>query len=924
MRYRKSGLVIVAVIVFLLSSVSSAQVSSQEKDLEKLVSSLMSAKTEKDRQVLLESRRDLQTVELLRAFRSRVEALMRQRDLAQALVAVELTQQLAEKLNDEQSLAFAVNMRGVIHFSRAEYPQATEAFQKHLSFSVVANDKAMTARTLHNLGTIKRFQADYAGALQWLMRSLEVAEKLGDKRILSGVLNSIGVVHRDQGNYGQALAFFERSLGISESINDTATMSLTLNNIGTIHGSLGSHRQALEYFEKTLKLAQASGDKSQIATALNNIGLSYYSLRDYERALDYYRQALTLREELKDQLRAALTLNNIGIIYREQGDYAKALEFYRRSLEIREKLDDQVGTANVLNHIGIIHQLQGDATPALQISNRVIEIANRLASPELLWRGYELAGRAHVTLKQYDEAQKAFSNSIETIEKMRDRVVGGELALQRFFEDKLHPYTAMVELTWNRNRPADVLTYAELAKARTLLDVLRNGRIHITKAMTPEDLETERSANAQLTLLNTEIYDESQKLKPNRERIAELEPRREKARLAYEAFLTGLYVKHPELKVKRGEATPITLAEAAEMLPNAETAFLEFVVAEDKSYLIVMARDSNKSQPQVTLHPLNITLKRLTEEVGEFRRMLAERDLTYQAKARELYDLLLKPAEDRLRRRKTLCIVPDKALWELPFQALQPRNGVHLIEDFALFYTPSLSVLRESMKKRARPSGASKTFFALANPDLGGKAELVNTSGTRERLAPLPEAETEVKTVAGLYGRANSRILIGADAREVQVKTDAPKYRVLHFATHGLLDGQNPMYSHLTLSQGADQSQEDGMLEAREIINLDLSADLAVLSACQMARGWVGAGEGVIGMSWAFFVAGVPTIVASQWKVDSVSTTNLMIDFHRRLTSRRPGAKADALRQASLGLLRSERYRHPYYWAAFVMVGDGW
>jgi CHAT domain-containing protein len=193
----------------------------------------------------------------------------------------------------------------------------------------------------------------------------------------------------------------------------------------------------------------------------------------------------------------------------------------------------------------------------------------------------------------------------------------------------------------------------------------------------------------------------------------------------------------------------------------------------------------------------------------------------------------------------------------------------------------------------------------------------------------LPETETEVKTVAALYGHANSRILIGADAREARVKTEAPNYRILHFATHGLLDGQNPMYSHLTLSQVGGESQEDGMLEAREIINLDLSADLAVLSACQMARGWVGAGEGVIGMSWAFFVAGVPTIVASQWKVDSDSTTVLMIDFHRRLTARtsqvrKRETKAEALRNASLVLLRSERYRHPFYWAGFVMVGDGW
>jgi CHAT domain-containing protein len=197
------------------------------------------------------------------------------------------------------------------------------------------------------------------------------------------------------------------------------------------------------------------------------------------------------------------------------------------------------------------------------------------------------------------------------------------------------------------------------------------------------------------------------------------------------------------------------------------------------------------------------------------------------------------------------------------------------------------------------------------------------------RFGPLPEAETEVKTLARLYGTANSRIFIGPEAREGIVKTEAPKYKVLHFATHGLLDNRNPMFSYLTLAQTAGDPNEDGLLEAREIINMDLPARLAVLSACQTARGRVGAGEGVIGMSWALFVAGVPTTVASQWKVDSASTTSLMIDFHRRLTMRPANpklkeAKAEALRQAELGLLRSERYRHPFYWAGFVMIGDGW
>ena len=381
-------------------------------------------------------------------------------------------------------------------------------YEKHLSLNVTMRDPALTARTLNNIGTTKRLLGDYAPALEYLLRALKIAEEVGDKAILS----------------------------------------YTLNNIGTVHGSQGNHPQAQEYFQKTLKLGQTSGDKPMIANALNNIGATHYYQRDYERALEYYRQCLVLREELNDKRMAALTLNNIGIVYREQGDYARALEYYRQSLALREKFEDQAGTATVLNHIGIVHYHLGDFKQALQISGRVIEIATRLLSPELLWRGYELAGRAYSGLQQFDEAEKSLANSIDTIEKMRHRVGGGELARQRFFEDKIPPYTAMFELWFKRNRPIEALSFAELAKARSLLDVLRNGRVHITKAMTTEEQELERTSNAELNVLNSQLHAERQRPQPNRERIAELEPLREKARLAHEAFLTSLYLKHPELE----------------------------------------------------------------------------------------------------------------------------------------------------------------------------------------------------------------------------------------------------------------------------------------------------------------------------------------------------------------------------------------
>jgi CHAT domain-containing protein len=176
-----------------------------------------------------------------------------------------------------------------------------------------------------------------------------------------------------------------------------------------------------------------------------------------------------------------------------------------------------------------------------------------------------------------------------------------------------------------------------------------------------------------------------------------------------------------------------------------------------------------------------------------------------------------------------------------------------------------------------------------------------------------------------LYGGARSKVYVGAEAREGRLKAEATQARVLHFATHGTLNNASPMYSHLVLAQG--DTNEDGLLEAWELMQLDLKADLAVLSACETARGRFGAGEGIIGLTWAMFIAGVPSTVVSQWKVESASTRDLMLAFHRRMressgAAQSSATKAEALRHAALKLMKNPETSHPFYWAGFVLVGD--
>ena len=209
-------------------------------------------------------------------------------------------------------------------------------------------------------------------------------------------------------------------------------------------------------------------------------------------------------------------------------------------------------------------------------------------------------------------------------------------------------------------------------------------------------------------------------------------------------------------------------------------------------------------------------------------------------------------------------------------------------------------------------------FLAFGNPKLSG--ETVARFRVRYRdgkLDDLPDAETEVRAISKFYPK--NKVVVGRDATESFWQTQSPKYRILHLATHGLSDAEKPLYSHVLLS--ADGTQ-DGLIEAREISEMNLTAEMVVLSACETARGREIDGEGMVGLAWAFAAAGTPTILASNWKVDSPTTADLMIDFYAKLNEKSEISKAETLQKAVLNKLKNSKTNAPFYWSGFALYGD--
>lgn len=892
----------------------------------------------------------------------------RQNRAAQALDSLQKSLTVFEEAGDKRSTARELHHIALIHRSQGRPDQALDYAKRSLALGEEYGDKSLIAVALNNVGIVHKMQGRYDLALEFQRRSLALAEGINDRVILRDASTSIGNVYQAQGLYEQALDYYRRSRVLGEEIGDKAGVARAIYNIGAVYNFQGRYAEALACFQESIKIGEelgAAADKRDLAYNFHSLGRLYNSQGRYEQALEYYHKSLKIREEVNDRFGFGQTLNNIGIVYKSQGRYEQALEWFQKrlklaeemgakegvstslsnisdvhrqqarpdlaleylqkSLRLREEMGDRRGICVVLEKMAQVYQDKGDYPEMLKAGRRAVVQAEEINAPEELWKGQELVGRALRALNQTAEARQSFLAAIATVERVRREVAGGEQQQQSFLENRLSPWQGMVELLVSRREYAEALAFAERSKARVLLDALQTGRgAGLRQSLSQAERQSEEERRLKLVSLNSQLTGEARRDKPDPARVAVLRAEVEKARLAYEDFETGLYAAHPELKVQRGEAPVITTGELTALLPGDAGALLEYVVADDETYLFAVTKATGKSEADVRVYTLPVRREELAKQTEAFRQQLAGRDLGFRASALKLYELLLKPAEAQLRGKTNLVISPDNTLWDLPFQALLNGANRFLLEEAAVSYAPSLTVLREMSRRRKGrgAGGAPATLLALGNPlpgkGAGGAAAPALRGG---RLEALPEAEQEVKALGRLYGASRSRVYTGAEAREDRFKSEAGQVSILHFATHGLVDNGSPMYSHLALAAG--DTNEDGLLEAWELTRLDLKADLVVLSACETARGRAAAGEGMIGLSWAMFIAGVPSLVVSQWKVESAGTRELMVNFHRGLISPARPAKSEALRQAALKLMKNPETHHPFYWAGFVLVGEG-
>jgi CHAT domain-containing protein/TolA-binding protein len=737
---------------------------------------------------------------------------------------------------------------------------------------------------------------------------LEYRQALRPNRV-AGILSNIGMSLVARQEYSAAYQALSEAISLSK---EGATISRAENYLGRILEVQNDPALALEHFRRA---AQAQGSKPLTIEA-------HLSMVRALRALNRQDEAWT---EIETVGKLALGTPFKGLISQyyvmrtelqiDRGEMAGAEETLQKAIVFAREARGDVLEMDALLSLGNVYYSTGRFAEALRTARDAEAVWRKFDFP-----GYKrypalmLAARSELALGHEEPATAGFTEAIAAVESAREAVAGDERQRIRFFEPYNAAFTEMVDLLVTRGRVAEGLVYAERGKGRVLLDVLGQQRNDGAGLLSAEERAGREALVAGLGAINRKVIVLGATEGSSGSALEKLRDQQRRAQSALDAFDGELAARHPRLRAARAETAIIDPASPLEISPD--LVFLEFVVHERRTHLFVVDRSS------VTHHRIEITRAALRERVTAFSQRLASRDLDYRDSARALYDLLLAPAANRLKGKRIHCVVPDDVLWRLPFEALIAGDGRFVIERAAVFYAPSISIHQEIVRAQRRRQRGEITLVAFGNPSLTGGARPRPASAVRGvDLGPLPDAEDEVRAIARLYG-PRSRVYVRGDANEANAKREMPRAAVVHFATHGLFDERNPMFSQIVL---ASAGEEDGVLQAWEIMRLDLATDLVVLSACDTAGGEGRAGEGLIGMSWALFAGGCPSTVATHWRVDSPSASRLMVGFHRHLVrgGRARGAvKAEALRAAQLELLRDAATRHPFYWAGFVLIGS--
>lgn len=815
--------------------------------------------------------------------------------------------ELAEAASDTTNLAKSWSNLGLAYTEVGEFAEARRLQGKALEAARAAGHPLLEGRVLNQLGLLEVRVGEPVVGARHLLEALALAREAEDPVNEENTLGQLGIAYAAMGEPGRAIAYLDSAVAVARAIESRQDEAADLEQLAAIYLGAGEFRRALRLYEEAKAINEALGLEDEMAADLRSEAEIYAALGNLETARNRVRAARDVHRRLGSQLEILADELVLAELAQADGDADAAARHLEEATRIAATLEARTVRVDLALTRARIADAAGDPGGALRALESVAEDLPA-AGAEVEWEAHALAARAWAALGAPDSAVAAGLRAVEAVERVRGRFASGLLRTS-YGSRREMPYLDLVRILLDEGRVEEAFEIADGVRGRALVEHLATARAN-GSATVRELAEEERKLLEEIDRLVRELDGRREDV-PGVVADAEFEDdllrlrqQLERTRSEYATALVRAEERQPEvlslLAGRRPEGARVRQA----LRPG--EALLEYLVTATSIISFVVDPAGVRS------FEVPIQREDLTTRVRIARELTASREADPEAAGRALaglYRLLIEPARSSgaLDGVRTLIVVPHAELAYVPFAALPGPGGRYLARDVALLHLPSaaaLPALRDGWPPTSRRPDAGAAVFA-----------------------PFPRG----LPATGAEARALRRVMPDAVLREGDGATEARlrkalrEARIVHAATHGILNSLNPMFSRLEVARVSEAGEDDGRFEVHEIVGLPVRASLVFLSGCETGAGsrWTttfGAGEDYTTLARAFLYAGAANVVATLWRVEDEGAAAFAEAFYRRLEASGP---VEALAAAQRQMMDDPTYSARYYWAAYRVAGSG-